>query len=469
MVALTVGAALLVRMVTAQRIAALDEAVQTRVQTVHALLVADRIPDSLAVLAPGEVVQILDADGQVLATSSNASVTLPIIAADLPGVAGSDGVSVQTLNSPYASPARVATVQVPRADLPQRWQAIAADGVVIAAAVPLADVRQTQRTLTLLLSLVFPVLALGLALVVWLVLGRALRPVEDLRAAADEVAATGGPGSLPVPQTGELAALAQTLNAMLDRLQTTADGERAAASAARAAAQRQRSFVADAAHELRSPLASLSTALEVAQRHPQAYPQPELLADLEADVLRLQVLVEDLLLLARVGSRPLRSQPIDLVNLAREVVEALGLANADIALAAPSVSASELQVSLTGTGRAEGDPGAVARILRNVVSNAARHARSRVEILIDDGCVWVEDDGAGIEPEQRERVFERFVRLEEARERDAGGSGLGLAIARELAREQGGDVQLAGATGGGVRAVLTLPQPPVEQTGSASS
>lgn len=441
-VALTLGATLLVQLVTAQRIQALDDSVLSRVLTVHDLLITDRIPESLGVAAP-EVVQILDADGEVLATSGNASATLPVVGGDVLAQtrqAASEPI-VRTVDSPYAGQARVAMLAVPAADLPPQWLAAAADGVVIAAGIPLADVTQTQRTLTLLLMLLFPVLALGLALVVWLVLGRALRPVEDLRAAADDVAASGGPGSLPVPRTGELAALARTLNAMLDRLDVSA--------------QRQRAFVADAAHELRSPLASLSAALEVAQRHPDSYPQPELLADLEADVARLQVLVEDLLVLAKVGSRPLRVRVLDLRAVTDGVVGALTPARDGV------------QVSVSGMGQADGDPDAVSRVLRNLLANAVRHARSTVRIAVENGMVRVEDDGAGIDPAQRERVFERFVRLDEARERDAGGTGLGLAIARELAREQGGDVTLGDATPGtttpgtadssGLRAVLTLP------------
>ncbi|MFV0425621.1 MAG: ATP-binding protein [Beutenbergiaceae bacterium] len=451
-VALTVGALLLVQLVTAQRVQALDEAVLARADTVRQLLVTDRIPDLLAVLTPGEVVQVLDSHGEVVATSANASVTLPVVPADVlvqaPQGARAEP-AVVTVDSPYAGLARVALVEVPLPDLPEQWRT-AADGagLVIAAAVPLGEVQQTQRALTLLLAVVFPLLALALALVVWLVLGRALRPVEDLRAAADDVAATGGPGSLPVPRAGELAALAQTLNAMLDRLEASAAGERAAAQAARSAAQRQQAFVADAAHELRSPLASLSAAVEVAQRHPRSYPRPELLVDLEADVARLQALVEDLLLLARVGTRPRRIASVDLAALAGEVVGAL----------APT----RVQVAVTGAGDGMGDPVALTRILRNLLTNAIRHAAVNVEVVVAGAVVTVTDDGAGIADSELDRVFERFVRLDEAREREAGGSGLGLAIARELARELGGEVRLERADPSGVRAVLTLPGTPAD-------
>lgn len=460
--ALAGGAVLLVSLVTRQRIEALDEAVTARVQTVHELLVTDRMPETLPVIAPGEVVQVLDPAGGVLATSPNASLTLPIIdiatLTDAAAQASGTEPVVVAASTPYAGRARVAVLQVLPEELPVAWQTEpgpAGEGAFVVAAVPSAEVAQTGRTLTLLLLGVVPVLVLGLALVVWVVLGRALRPVEDLRSAAASVAATGGPGSLPVPDTGELAALARTLNQMLDRLDGAAAAERAAAGAARAAADRQRAFVADAAHELRSPLASLVTSLEVAGRHPDAYPPTELLADLETDVRRIQVLVEDLLLLARVGSRPLRVRDLDLLRVATAVADEV--CSTEESSAGPAVD-------VTGAGHVRADGPAVERVVRNLIANAVRHARTEVSVVVGPGAVVVEDDGDGIAPEQRERVFERFVRLDEARERDAGGSGLGLAIARELAREQGGDVTLDDAGLGGLRATLTLGSAPERDT-----
>lgn len=455
-VALVAGSVLLVRLVAGQRVDALDDAISSRVSTVADLVRTDRLPDSLPVVAPGEIAQILDADGQVVATSSTASQTLPVIAPDVAAradLAGATEPVVVTAASPYADEARVAMQLVPPAEVPASLADAAGDsGLIVVAAVSLADVRATERTLAWLLAGVVPVLVLGVGFAVWLVLGRALRPVEDLRAAAEEVAETGGPGSLPVPATGELAALAVTLNTMLDRLDAAAAAERAAASTARAAAQRQQAFVADAAHELRSPIASLRTALEVAQRHPTSYPQQELVADLGADVARMQTLVEDLLLLARVGTRPLRSDPLDLAEIAARVA-----AEEPAEARGAGEGAAVREVTTEGEGSAVGDPAAVERVLRNLVANARRHARTQVRIAVADGAVTVDDDGRGVPADDRERVFSRFVRLEEARERDAGGSGLGLAIARELAREQGGDVVLEESPMGGLRARLELP------------
>ena len=439
--ALAGGSVLLVQLVTSQRVDALDEAVTARVSTVADLVRTDRLPDSLPVVTPGEVVQILDPGGAVLATSSTASQTLPVVEPHMAEGVGALHPVVLTAEIPYAEQARVAMLAVRSDEVPERLAAAAGDdGLLVVAAVPLGDVTATARTLAWLLVGVVPVLVLGVGLAVWFVLGRALRPVEDLRAAAAEVAETGGPGSLPVPTTGELAALATTLNTMLDRLDAAATAERAAASSARSAAERQQAFVADAAHELRSPIASLHTALEVAERHPEAYPREELIADLAADVVRIASLVEDLLLLARVGSRPLRSEVLDLADVAALVATGEGG-----------------DVATVGEGTAVGDPAAVQRVLRNLVANARRHARKEVSVTVENGVVLVDDDGRGVSAADRERVFERFVRLEEARERDAGGSGLGLAIARELAREQGGDLVLEDSPLGGLRARLVLP------------
>ncbi|HEX7806345.1 MAG TPA: ATP-binding protein, partial [Cellulomonas sp.] len=210
------------------------------------------------------------------------------------------------------------------------------------------------------------------------------------------------------------------------------------------AAARQRTFTADAAHELRSPLAAVRASIDVARAHPDAYSTAELVADLEVEVLRMQALVDDLLLLARVGSAPVVRTTIDLERLAHEAI-------------AGARPVDGIGLEVVGSGSALGEGASVGRVVRNLVDNALRHASSRVLVTVADGSVTVEDDGRGVPGPDRERVFERFVRLDEARERDAGGSGLGLAIAREVAREQGGDVTLAESALGGLRASLRVP------------
>ncbi|QOR71282.1 HAMP domain-containing histidine kinase [Ruania alkalisoli] len=423
-VTLALGALALTTVLSRGRVATLDEITTARANTIAGLATDDRIAASLPVAQPGEIAQLLDADGQVLASSPNASRTLPVIAtAELDRLLGMsrDGeVTLTTVGTAYDEEVRLAALATEYRGEP----------ATVVVTMPLAEVRDLLRALAISLVAIVPVLTLLLAWTIWLVLGRALRPVEELRRGAERVARTGGPGTLPVPRAeDELGALAQTLNEMLDALD--------------AAAARQRTFVADAAHELRSPLASLRTSLDVAAAHPNSYSQEELVSDLGHEVGRMQALVEDLLLLSRLGSAPPRQDEVDLRELVSGAVRD----------ARPGA-----QIAVEGAGRGQGDAVALTRVLRNLLDNAVRHADSAVRVRVSDGEVCVDDDGRGIPEADRERVFERFVRLDEARERDSGGAGLGLAIAREVARAQGGDVVITGSELGGARVVMRVPQ-----------
>ncbi|UFU07079.1 sensor histidine kinase [Ruania halotolerans] len=420
---LALGALALTTVLSRGRVATLDEITVARAETLAALARDDRIADTLPVGEPGEIAQLLDAEGRVLATSSNASRTLPVVpvseTAPLLARTGEGEVAVTTTSTAYDDEVRLAVLAAEYRGEP----------ATVVVSMPLAEVRGLLRALTISLVAIVPVLTLLLAWTIWLVLGRALRPVEELRRGAERVARTGGPGTLPVPPADdELAALARTLNEMLDALDV--------------AAARQRAFVADAAHELRSPLAALRASLDVATAHPESYQQSELVPDLRHEVTRMQALVEDLLLLSRLGSAPARTEELDLRALVRDAVRDARLGPEPL---------------VEGGGHGLGNSSTLTRVLRNLLDNAARHASSTVRVRIYDGEVAVEDDGAGIPESDRERVFERFVRLDEAREREAGGAGLGLAIAREVARTQGGDVTLTDSELGGVRAVLRVP------------
>jgi signal transduction histidine kinase len=283
---------------------------------------------------------------------------------------------------------------------------------------------------------VYPALVLLLAALAWRVVGAALRPVEGLRAGAESITGAGRADRLPVPASAdEIHRLAVTLNGMLDRL-----------AAARA---RQRAFVADAAHELRSPLAAMRTELEVAQRHGIT---GDLAADLLADVERLGRLVDDLLLLARTDdaapTEPAESAPVELGALLAEVCE--------------RCRGARVPVTVSGDGPlwTNGDRDTLLRVLTNLVDNSVRHAATRVVLTgyqeAGEAVLEVIDDGPGIPVADRERVFDRFTRLDDARARDDGGAGLGLAIVRELVRRHGGAVYLEDAKPG-VRAVVRLP------------
>ncbi|OLB66728.1 MAG: hypothetical protein AUI10_01935 [Actinobacteria bacterium 13_2_20CM_2_72_6] len=304
---------------------------------------------------------------------------------------------------------------------------------IVVVGAPERDTRQSLTSVAHALLVAYPLLLIMLTALAWWVVGRTLRPVEGLRRGAEEISAA-QVGRLPVPVgEDEVHRLAVTLNRMLDRLD--------------AARSRQRAFVADAAHELRSPIASLRTQLDVATH----LGEPPVIADLSMEVDRLNRLVSDLLLLARVdeGDPGLRRQePVDLGRLLAEV--AAGCAGARVPVTATS----------DGPQWTTGDAAALHRVVDNLVANAVRHAHSAVRLAVgrsaDRVVFTVTDDGPGIPAADRDRVFDRFTRLDDARARDAGGTGLGLAIVRELVRAHGGTVTLGDAAPG-LRVAVALP------------
>ncbi|MEV5332199.1 sensor histidine kinase [Streptomyces werraensis] len=301
--------------------------------------------------------------------------------------------------------------------------------LTVHAGAPLAAEHSAVGTALTAMLIGFPLLLGVVAGVTWLVTGRALRPVEGIRR---EMAAITASEDLrrrvPEPAThDEIARLARTTNATLAALETSVE--------------RQRRFVADASHELRSPIASLRTQLEVAAAHPD-------LLDLDGaveDTVRLQNLAADLLLLARLdaGERPAGTR-VDLAALARE--EAAGRRRV-------TVEAEPAEVS--------GSRGQLGRVLANLLDNAERHARERITVTVrregGEAVVGVADDGEGVAEADRERIFERFVRLDAARSRDDGGAGLGLAIARDVAVRHGGTLTAGAAPAGGALFELRLP------------
>jgi signal transduction histidine kinase len=267
-----------------------------------------------------------------------------------------------------------------------------------------------------------PLLLAVVALAMWWVTGRALRPVEALRRGA---AGLSGPGRLPVPPAqDEIRRLAETLNDMLGRLD--------------AAGARQRAFVSDAAHELRSPLASARTQLEVAAMVDAGTPAGALATDVLLDIERLGRLVDDLLLLARLDEAPRRPRvAVDLHALAADVVGRYAAARVPVTL---DPCESRCVVSA--------EAGAVRRVLVNLIDNAVRHAHGSVRVAVGPTRFSVTDDGPGIPAADRERVFDRFTRLDTDRGRTSGGAGLGLAIVHELVTAHGGTITLTDASPG---------------------
>lgn len=257
----------------------------------------------------------------------------------------------------------------------------------------------------------------------------ALRPVEAIRVLTASVTASDPRERVTVPATGhEITALATTINATLQRLDD--------------AAARQRRFVADAAHELRSPLTTLLASLEVALAYPERTDWPAAATTAARQTRRLQALAEDLLLLARLDTHTPTTSPetVDLTALTSQLTEQYPLTERPLTLTCDS----------TAPAHAHGNPDSYERLLRNLIDNAARHAVHRIQITIRNEDDWivltVHDDGPGVPTEDAERIFERFVRLDDARSRDHGGTGLGLAIARDLAHRHRGTLTLTPRT-----------------------
>ncbi|MFD4336979.1 ATP-binding protein [Streptomyces anulatus] len=318
-------------------------------------------------------------------------------------------------------------------------EATTPDGVTLTvyAGAPLAAEQEAVNTVRGAMLTGLPLLLVVVAGVTWLVTRRALRPVEGIRR---EMAAITASEDLArrVPEPGsrdEIAALARTTNETLTVLE--------------ASVERQRRFVADASHELRSPIASLRTQLEVAEAHPELLDLPGAVAD----TVRLQVLAADLLLLARLdaGEKP-GSATVELGALVREEVSQRTGDRIAVGVEVPQGGAFEVN----------GSRGQLSRVIGNLLDNAQRHAEGSVAVSVAaDGRgvrVEVRDDGAGVPEDERERIFERFVRLDDARSRDDGGAGLGLAIARDVAARHGGTLTVDRAAEGGAAFRLWLPR-----------
>jgi len=301
-------------------------------------------------------------------------------------------------------------------------------------------VSSTVTTVAVLRVIAMPLVVAGAAVATFVLVRRSLRSVEAIRLRVADISAHDLSERVPVPaHRDEVSALAVTMNDMLARIQS---GHAA-----------QRRFVGDASHELRSPLSTIISALEVGLTHPELL-GPELVDEtVLPEAQRMQTLIDDLLLLARADEHgvPLRTADVDLDDLAASEARRI-----------ESTTRHTVHADLTPT-RLTGDADALTRVLRNLLENAVRHAHSRVEVSVSaaDGVVLlrVSDDGPGIPAEERTRVFDRFVRLDPDRSRTGGGSGLGLAIVAEIVAAHGGSVSAGARPGGGTVMTVQLPAP----------
>lgn len=337
--------------------------------------------------------------------------------------------------NPHGWP-RLAPVPLPLGQGVRAQQTIATTQgqITLVAQRSLGEVDRTVDSVTAALFLGVPALVAAIAALAWYLAGRALRPVESIRAEAAAITATTMHRRVPEPDTSdEVGRLARTMNAMLDRLEESST--------------RQRQFISDASHELRSPVAAIRAQLEVALRRGGEADWPQVARRVLDEDHRLEAAVGELLELARVEE----AADIDRVDVDLD----------DLVLGeATRVRPVAIDTSQVSAGRVEGDARQLARLVRNLLDNACAHARSRVAVQVAarDGEVRlvVDDDGAGVPLAERERVFDRFTRLDEGRGRDGGGAGLGLAMVRAIAERHGGTVEIDDAPMGGARFVVRL-------------
>ena len=431
-IALILGAVVMTFVVHRSLVRSIDSAGALRARDVATLVEADRLPPTVP--STGEqvsVVQVVGSNGQVLASSDNVAGE-PAISSMRPSTTATvtrtvSGLPIGSERDAFRLTAvRVATAQ--------------GDGVVYVAT-SLSGVNNTVMAITLLLAVGVPCLIVVVAATTWMSTGRILRPVEAIRGRVAAIEGADLHARVPQPRSrDEIARLAATMNEMLDRL------ERASAV--------QRRFVGDASHELRGPLAALRAQAEVALAHPQSADWPAVMEEVSAEVRRMSDLVGDLLLLAHADeNRPASAaDDVDLDDVVLSEVARLRV-----------TSPHRVVVGAVQPARVRGSELRLGRALRNLGDNATRHARGTITVSLvrerGNAVVTVADDGAGLTSGDRDRVFDRFTRLDAARGRDAGGTGLGLAIVREIVRAHGGEVFAADPPAGRSGAVFVIQIP----------
>ena len=427
-VLLTAGAVLLVSTLESRLTQATDQLSRSRVDDLLALARTDDLPRTIPNVDDNGVSQVVGPDGSVVASS--------------PNIAGRPAIA----ELPAGAEQRTSTFRAPDDSETETYRFWYASGpgpdgaVTVYVGNSLESVTEASAALRHSLWVGVPVAVALLGVLIWVVLGRALGRLDRIRAEVDRISEE----NLHTRVAGdgiddEVGRLAATMNAMLERLDR--------------AAQRQRDFVADVSHDLQGPLAAQRVAVEVALAHPDAIDVERLRDEVLGATTDMEHLVGDLLVVASLDADT-ASTPA-LLDLDSLVLEEATRARTSgrVAVDTSSVSAAP----------AFANPDDVRRVVRNVLDNAITHAATAVTVSVDTHDTWarltIHDDGPGVAPADRDRVFDRFFRAEAARSRgrgDGGGSGLGLPIARGLAEHNGGRLDILDTAGTTMQLLLPL-------------
>ncbi|MFV2001207.1 MAG: sensor histidine kinase [Acidimicrobiia bacterium] len=409
---------------------AVDAALAARVEDLTSLIRDGAIPQQLAAAGDDDaLVQITDGNRMVIAWS--------------PNIAGEDPISdIQPVGGPRVFVTQTLPIDDGEFRLVAQSVATVEQTFTIYAAASLEPVQEAVGTLGTILIIGIPALITFVGFTVWLIIGRALQPVEAIRTKVASIGDRDLDRRVPVPDSDdEIARLATTMNQMLNRLEESS--------------HQQRRFVADASHELRSPLAAIRSQLEVGLIHGETVDWTTTSEDVLDETLRMQRLVDDLLLLARSdsGTLPISNRSVDLDDIVFELVERVQLTT--------SITIDTTRVS---GAQVVGDKDSLTRLVRNLLENAVRFATDRIEMSLAEldgiAALTISDDGPGIPQADRAEVFERFTRLDEARDRGHGGTGLGLAICREIALHHSGSITVDNTRLGGATFTVEIPTRP---------
>jgi len=421
--ATAIAAAILVATLRDSLIDAADTSSRSRANELVVSATRNLLTETIANIAEEGVAQVVRDDGTVLAASEN--------------VKGETRLS--DVVPERGQPVRLILRNAPDEDEREDYRvwAVRGSGVTAYVGTSLEDENEVIFELSRSLVIGLPLLVALFVAGTWFMVGRTLRPVEDIRSEVASISHRRLDRRVPIPPTNdEIGRLAVTMNEMLGRLED--------------ASNRQREFVGNASHELQSPLASFRTQLEVAAAHPEGADWPSLAKNLLADGNRMESTVQDLLFLAREDAEaPRPTTPVDFDDIVLEEVTRKR-----------STCSTDVNVDGVSGAPMAGHREDLARMVRNLLDNACAYASTRVDVTLEtiDGRVElvVSDDGPGVAPEDRPKIFDRFYRADPVRNPQSSGTGLGLAIAAAVAKAHEGTIEVTDGDPG-ARFVVSLP------------